>query len=219
MDYFDKIDDYINGKLSESEVRDFEVAMQSDAALRFAVEEYETGSKLSEALLEVDMANTLAGLRKDHVESPIISIKKKRNVRPYLIAASFAGLLALGTYLVLPPNQAYTQEQILAQYYRPPIYDMERTVNQVDMTPLEAAKYQFHAKEYKDSEQRLLSVLSNENTSVDDQKVAQYYLGHVYLLTEEYDKATTFFRDSGFGDWAYQVKVVKCLQDPGECGL
>lgn len=220
MDFFEKIDDYIQGKLSAAERQQFEAAMQSDPALQFAVEEYETGLKLSEALLESDMAQTLAQLRIDEGQKTSVATVRPMPNKPwrrYVLAASVAGLLALGTYLVVRPNPVYTQEQIMAEHYRAPVYDMERSRDINNLTDLESAQYLFHMKSYEASEKKLLNILSRGATS--DRSEAQYYLGHIYLLAGDYDKATTYFTDSGFGDWSYQVTVVNCLQDPGSCEL
>ena len=69
-DYFDYIDDYMSGVLTVDQKLKFEEALLSDSELKAAVDNYETGKKLSEGLLELDMLETITMLESKTNNSP-----------------------------------------------------------------------------------------------------------------------------------------------------
>ena len=62
-DYYAHIDDYMNGLLEGEELRLFEAEMKRNPSLKKAVENYEPAKQISEGLLEIDMLETLKGLK------------------------------------------------------------------------------------------------------------------------------------------------------------
>ena len=59
IEYYEHIDDYIDGRLSSEARQAFEDAMKTDASLKLAVENYMDAAKLSEGLLEMDIMETI----------------------------------------------------------------------------------------------------------------------------------------------------------------
>lgn len=223
MNYFDHIHDYKAGALQGEVLSNFERALESDEALRYAVEQYDSGRALSEGLLEVDMMTTIQNLEIEQAAEPkVVSLPSKAtqkfNWQKYVAAASLIGILAFAGYFILRKPDVLTKEQVMAQIYRPPIYDMERGADVDEMTNLEKGKYAFHLKDYEQSEEFLLFILE-QSADQEERKLAQYYLGHVYLMQEKYSNAQTYFAESKFEDFEYQLKTLECLEDPENCSL
>jgi len=212
LNNFDHIDDYKAGKLSGEQLALFETALQSDESLRFAVENYTTGQQLSESLLEVDMIETLQQLKAEDTD-PATQPKTRPVWVNFLVAAIVIALLSLAAFYMFGENEAMTRDEIMATYYKPPVYDMERGANPDQMTKMGKAKYAFATKEYDVSERLLNEILEADPANSE----AVYYLGHINIQNNAYEKAATYFERSGFGDWEYQVRVVECLVAPGEC--
>ena len=61
-DFYEHIDDYMNGLLSSEALAQFKVELGRNESLRIAVENYDAAKAISEGLLEVDMMETLQGL-------------------------------------------------------------------------------------------------------------------------------------------------------------
>lgn len=63
-DFYEHIDEYIDGTLSGGTLEQFESALKQNESLRLAVENYNAAKSISEGLLEVDMLETLQGISK-----------------------------------------------------------------------------------------------------------------------------------------------------------
>lgn len=61
-DFYEHIDDYINGLLSSEALALFEAELGQNESLRIAVDNYDAAKSISEGLLEVDMMKTLQGI-------------------------------------------------------------------------------------------------------------------------------------------------------------
>ncbi len=225
MNYFEQIDDYKNGQLSEEALRDFERALKSDSDLLHAVENYHIGQELSEALLELDMHETLAELEEsEQSAAKVVENKSSSNPRSismwrqWLVAASIVVYLAIGGYFIFQGNGTLTKDELMAQHYRPPISDIERGTAPSELPLIDRAKYAFHSKDYEVSEKLFNAVLAT-TSETDDTREAQYYLGHIMLLQDKYEKATTLFQRSGYDDWKYQLEFVRCLIEPSDCTI
>ncbi len=70
-DFYEHIDDYINGLLESETLAAFEKSMADDPSLKLAVDNYESAKRISEGFLEVDMMQTLSNLdkTKSHLNS------------------------------------------------------------------------------------------------------------------------------------------------------
>lgn len=79
-DYLDKIDAYMAGTLSPTEVAELEQAIDTDPSLALVVKHYDQARSMSRDLLDVDMRSTLEQIRQDEKHT------STKSMMPRLIA-------------------------------------------------------------------------------------------------------------------------------------
>lgn len=65
-DFYEHIDDYMNGLLSSEALAQFEVELGRNDSLRIAVDNYDAAKAISEGLLEVDVLSVISELDREH---------------------------------------------------------------------------------------------------------------------------------------------------------
>lgn len=94
-DFFEKIDDYIQGKLTDSEKQIFEAEMEKDPLLKYAVENHNLTKDVALGFLEAEVRNIL-----EYTENKPAKRKSTSLWKWWWIAAVFVlGLIAVVFYL------------------------------------------------------------------------------------------------------------------------
>lgn len=208
--FYEHIDDYKNGLLTGETLDQFELAMQTDASLRLAVDNYDAAKSISEGLLEIDMLQTLQNIGKPENQTinaqnsnnrttpknnhliqkndrsvnsstkPIVSIFNLRNL---MAAASVIGVLFFaGWWMVESNTDLERKEYILAQIdkIRPVDLDATKSIDTLGMTAFEKGKYYYSLNRYEESIQWLERMTKIEN-DLELLSEGYYWLGHAYM--------------------------------------
>lgn len=218
-DYFEHIEDYMSDQLSAEQKAAFELAMESDSALRQAVADWPTAVKLSEGLLELDVLATIQGLEaaenpdegmpRDHTKVVQIDPSSKGlatdqsydvSRKPWLWAVLMLALGGLAVWLYQGSRsqsiRTLTSDQVYAAYYEAPVNEVtERGVDDIH-TSIEKAILLYH----KDLPEEAAQIFVADTTDI---STSHYYLGHIALDKELYSDAAAYFNASQHVDAPY----------------
>jgi len=149
QDYFEYIDDYIEGKLSAEDQALFAHQLRKDSSLETAVKNYHDAKKLSEGLLEADMLDTLDKLDKKGMLGKNSQEHSRR--RWSVLFVLLAAISLLTWWLTTQKNSNLNKDQILASYIKP-----------IDYAAFQKGKYFFALNNFKESEYWLKDYISKE---------------------------------------------------------
>ncbi|WP_378182517.1 tol-pal system YbgF family protein [Aquimarina sp. SS2-1] len=215
QELFEKIDDYLNNRLTGVEKTDFEVLIASNEKLQEEVEKYEL---IREALADqeainfrkklIDIDRKLESQTKQSNLSLPSSAVTSNNNRYWKIAAMLVILLGISSLFFLFPSD---QPDLFAQnYIAYPIQDVTRGENQVEEFKTITSLYNNGA--YKKAIPLLEEQI--ENAPVDERM--KLYLGNCYLNTDQEKKAlflfTSFKENSPYfydGQWFTALTYIK----------
>lgn len=185
MDYYEYIDDYISGTLSDELKIKFETAMQADSNLQSAVDNYDDAKSISEGLLEMDMMATIDKLKLEKEQVVPKEVTSKSNaaiftMRKMMVAASMIGVIILATWW-FNDNHKIQQELWNANYSAIIDPDAVKSGDGVEgLDPLATVKY-YYARNYNgeciESAQNLLLLTTNSDTL----SLAYLYIGDTYM--------------------------------------
>lgn len=186
MDYYEYIDDYISGKLSDELRKEFESAMKSDSSLRLAVDNYDDAKSISEGLLEIDMMATINKLKAEKGQDKTIEENFSKSnasiftIRRLMAAASVIGLIAIATWWF--NGNSNLQKELWNKSYSAILDpDAVKSGDGVEgKDPLATVKH-YYARNYNEecieSAKRLISVTTNADTL----SLGYLYLGDTYM--------------------------------------
>lgn len=214
-DFYEHIDDYKDGLLKGEVLVQFETAMDGDASLKLAVDNYASAKSISEGLLEVDMMETLRLIdngeltidndlganrspsNSDHSpsNSSRTSINQTEvktsifNLRNLMAAASVIGVIFFaGWWMMDDPYSHLNKNEILASFVDPENEDARKSIDTTGMTSFEKGKHFYTLNRYEQSEKWLKLSLEVEK----DKKIRSqgyYWLGAAHLRQWEVDEA------------------------------
>ncbi len=142
--YFDHLDDYIDGRLSKEDKALFESEISVNDQLAFAVKEYQLLQDTQGVLVEDDIQASIDEVRSElhqHQNNSREDTSAKQFwLRPVGIAASVVLLLGLGYMLMQGLNQtasgdtlyAMSEAELLEKYFRDPVDATVRGANEQD---------------------------------------------------------------------------------------
>lgn len=210
--YFEWLDAYMDGSLSDEDRLAFEKAMSSDEKLKHAVDNYELLKKISASLIEEETRETLAAFSAElHKPAPV----KKLN-RWWLVAAAvlFVGLASY--WLISIANVDTDPEKIMADLYLKPPIAAHRGEN-ADSSQLAKAIDLFDRNHLEEATPLLQQAPSNDSL----QNISNRYLAHIYLRTNRLQEADSLFatveKNPPFQQEAiYHRMVIALLQNKKE---
>ncbi len=185
---FERIEDYLSGKMPEAERRVFEQEINANASLgrkvneiRIILEEVETD------ILRQKMDKFHQEIESNEKES-ITQGSKKLAWIPWAVAASL--IFALGLWVLLDGGQS-ANERLFEAYYKPDP-GLVMAMSQSDqyefdrgMVDYKLGKYQFAIERWE----KLLQQKPKNDT-------LNYFLGASYLALEESEKAISYFQET-----------------------
>jgi hypothetical protein len=192
IDYYDHIDDYVNGLLNGAELDAFEAAMAEDSELAKAVANHDVAMDVIGSLMEDEVRGVIGEVEGEEVSSYLQSrsskfnLIKKRTWKYSLAAASIIGLIVVSTILVQKNKRdiLYTQRfQEIENTYEKPVYYIERGGEKTD--PLEKAITYFNQRKYKLAKDQLTSL---DLTNYDNNEV-HFYLAHSHFKLKNFSKS------------------------------
>lgn len=220
MDYYEYIEQYLDGSLDAELMDKMKMAISQDADLKLAIDNFADATKLSEGFLEFDIKETiqqLEGVSKKNIKSkqPQKAKVKKLNISRWLAAAaSVAIVLGVGWWMMQDDGPPLSKDEIWAQYYQAPMIDIERSGGG-EMSIYDQAKYALSVEDYKESEKLFKQTLRGLPTG-DTISTAQYYLGHLKLQTSNYRKAIEYFGVSNAKKAKYFLALSYYMNDQVE---
>ena len=191
MDYFENIDNYINDSLSEEMKQSFVKELATNPDLQLAVEQHAGTQEVLDYLLEEDIQTSINKVKSEIKHKPEnlhIATKRKSLFTPLRIAASLLLLVSASWFIF---NQDNTSDQIdVMDYYEMPVNKSPRGIT--NKTDLELAHEAFDKRDFKDAVVRFIKLKEKENSKYE----AFEYLGHIYFLQKQYEKAIKYFKFS-----------------------
>lgn len=190
MNYYDHIEDYCEGHLDDSANADFEKAMQQDASLAGAVAQYASGKKIAEGLLEMDIMETIDGLRsvegaEDTSEEGLIPRQKVGSkyvswIKWIIVLLTIVGLAYL--FSRLKPTIEIDNNKSFASLYEEPFWPIVRS-NSDNIIAQASEKYL--NGDLQSAKALLLG-------SSDDPILHRYWLAEMYLKKGEIDSSQLY---------------------------
>ncbi len=177
MDFYEYIDDFLNGALKGEELKLFQSEMDKDPALKKAVENHPIAKRIAGSFAEIEAEEILSQLS----DSSGKEYGRRKFLNWALIAA--AVLLLICTPIVLNLFNKGNNTNLALSYYNAPIVNSTRSVEQPTEL-LERGKYYFELRQFRRSDSIFTSLL--DGIQGDD---AQYFLGHSAFMRENYDMA------------------------------
>ena len=135
IDFFDYIDDYMDGKLSGDLLAQFEEALKSDSELKRAVDNYQSAKKLAGGIIEEETRTLLENLEQDEQEE----IEKRNGSKgPWIIGALIVALALIywGSQLMNQSEKTNNSEEqgLYAYNFEEPIWPIEKSNNLGDLS-------------------------------------------------------------------------------------
>ncbi|MEM6318587.1 MAG: hypothetical protein AAF960_13025 [Bacteroidota bacterium] len=195
----DKIEAYLNGDMTPKAEAAFDAAIEKDAELAAAVDNFGVANDALEILIEDNLRKELEAMSQEQASSSnVVSINKKqpvarmRNLRTYLAAAASVALLVgfIGWNWASSnfTNSALSNE-FSSEYQMPNVRAGNSVVN-----AFADGINAYNAQNYAEANQFFSSVV------VDDPRYAeaQFYLGHTLLAQEKAAEAAQQFQKVAF---------------------
>lgn len=175
MDYYDKIEDYLNNRLSETEREEMVKAIQNDPDLKVVVEEYSGISLVRESLVEEELLGMFKKIEKGDKQD-----ERKGRGRWWLI---FIGMIVI---LVLVWKFGFTNhpetEELFAQYYQEPMWEINRS--QGASVIADAVKL-WNSGDKNDAIEQISSIKESSEEYI----LAQEYLAEMLLSSGKVEEA------------------------------
>ncbi|MBK8109580.1 MAG: hypothetical protein IPK46_04165 [Saprospiraceae bacterium] len=184
ISYFEWLDDYMDGSLSQEDRLAFEKAMVSDEKLKHAVDNYNLLKKISASLIEEETRENLSAISEEkHKPTPV----RKLN-RWWLVAAAviFIGLSIY--WLISLSNLGSDHDKIMADLYLKPPITAHRGASG-DSSRLAKAIDLFDRNYLEEATTLLLPTAVNDSLQI----ISNRYLAHIYLRTNRLQEADSLF--------------------------
>ena len=213
----ERIEQYLNNELSETEQMAFDNELQTDESLATEFERRQTAHK---ALDFVITKNLKAQLEELEQESKVVYLQKRRKTRFFLLSSAASMLLAVGffAFYLMAGNSSSTE--LVSKYYGTPDYNFQRTTEAVDSEDiLKKGVTALENKEYTNA----ISTLASIQKSDEDYLIAQYFLAHARYFSNQYDQAEEGFKlvvagdDLRYKEAAEWYALLSCLAQEKDC--
>jgi predicted negative regulator of RcsB-dependent stress response len=194
--YTEIIDRYLNGELSEEELKDFNKLLESDLQLR---RELSLEKDLNKIILETDIyefgnkvkATREAMLLQKPNPNGFDKTVRLRSKKWYLLAASIIVLVGLLGYLYFLQNQQISSEKLFLQYYSKYHSDIAaRSGDEISNDPFILGLNEYEDDNYNDAIRYLNQEINEDSLNF----TAQLYLGISYMEKNNLDKAIDVFK-------------------------
>lgn len=183
MNFYEHIEEYLEGQLSGKALEAFESAIAEDEGLRHAVDNYPEAKSLAKGLLEIDVMESIKGLNIDTGSSTSEESKKDIGWPMWVLGALvLIGLgMSLWRFMKETPTIVETDTEILyAQLYEEPMWPIERSGN----TSFESKG----AEAYLNGDIESAEVYLID--SIENKELGKYWLVEMYLKEGQLEKAS-----------------------------
>jgi tetratricopeptide (TPR) repeat protein len=184
MDYFDLIDDYKNGLLSNEQLVAFENEMSKDPKLLHAVENYALIKNISAGLIEDEVRQEISKLQSHQIQKNN-SYGKLKWI--YAIAGILIVLIAL--YFIVVKYNENSQSEVIAMLYQGPDPENSRGTEE-DLNKIDSAINYYKLNDYDKALKLFSQKISNDSIA----KIADCYKAHIYFEKEDYSLSEKIFK-------------------------
>lgn len=206
MDFFKKIDAYLDGELTGSELNNFLEEMKRNRELASEVELYKNVNKLLHDKaaddnkrkdleeLHLEYIKSRNKIKKNSIAAPLIIKLNRRRIFYYAVAAGLAILIiASGIYFFTRIN-SYSNQELFADYYMPYEYSSATRGagddKNIKEDPFDKGIDQYEAANYSVAIPFFQKSLKEDTTDLG----ADFFCGICYIETNQYNKALTSFQ-------------------------
>ncbi len=209
----EKIEGYIEGSLSETELADFDKMLLENPELQEKIEIQKDIQAALKNQKSIDFRKKLVQINQDLDNK---TQNKKVSIPSYWkIAASFLVLIGLTTFLWFNNNSS---KDLFAAYYTPyPIGDIKRGATNLDDPNFKSVVLEYKNKEYK----KVIPALEDLVSAQPNNETLKLSLGNAYLNTNQLDKSVKIFEEflatSKFyndAQWFLALTYLKMDQEP-----
>ncbi|MCT4603817.1 MAG: hypothetical protein N4A59_13080 [Marinifilum sp.] len=186
---FDRIEDFLDGGLSDDQLKEFEKDLLDDPDLQM---ELDLHQEIDEAIMENDVMDLRNKL--EAIEIPPKEEEKRKFkylTKWNIVAASLALFVGLGSLLFLVNNKStYPKEKVYSNYYKP--YNVVMNTRSPDANidnMLVTALKSYEARDYHTALKLFRQILDKDSTNI----TSNFYSGISNLEISEYHKANKNF--------------------------
>lgn len=214
---FDLIEKYLSNQLSDTEKQSFDNRVAEDDTFAEEFQRQQSAHKVLDFMVAESLKAQLQDMEE---ESKIISLKKRRRTRLTVLSLAASVLVLIGAFWIVFPQDSMSNAELAAVYYETPDYGTRGTNDAVSETkPLNAGINALQNNQLPDA----ITQLGDVDASDPDYLVAQYYLGHAYYASRQYDQAAQSFslvassNDLRYVEEAQWYELLSCLAQNTEC--
>ncbi|WP_127344763.1 hypothetical protein [Ancylomarina longa] len=186
---FDRIEDFLDGELSNEQLKEFEKNLLDDSDLQLELSLHE---EVEDAIMEQDVMDLRNKL--ESIETPPTETKKRKYKylsKWNITAASLALLIGLGSLMYLTNHKSsYSNDKVYSNYYKP--YNVVINTRSSDVTVdnlLVSALKSYESKDYRTALSLFKKILDKDSTNI----TGNFYSGVSNLEINEYSKANKNF--------------------------
>ena len=180
FDEFSKIEAYVNGRLTASETREFEQAMDNDKELRIIVENHELYSVVADEIINENISRLITknqGALQDSSKSAITKL---------IFGLILVSLITIVYFLM---NRGSNGDNLYAEFYSPPMGNTVRgdQENNDDLAPCYEAHHKLEEGDVDGA--KLLFIEAQKADDLLCREKAFYYMGLIYVKDNDFDNA------------------------------
>ena len=197
-DFYEHIDAYCNGRLSEEEMKEMDSAMANDNDLRMAVENHDVVEKILDANIEDQLRAQVEAVQSkldssEQGDDVLVKSKPKRFRLLFIILGLIFAVLAV---LLLTLNKSEKVDDVqyatLLDSYEFPENRGTRSAELIT-TKLDSAIYYFDLRRFEDSEQLMDDILRTSPENRD----AIFYKAHLLFHSKDLVKTKQWIEKYG----------------------
>lgn len=206
MDPYEHIDDYLKGRLSDTDKLAFESTLSHDKELRSLVDNYKEITNVSEGLLELELLNEVKEVRQT------LNLGDKWKIWKIILPIILLSVIAYVAFQSGRSVKKLKKQKIYfaENYVKPENPDNVRSTDVSLLKPIDQAKYYFSLNDFERSEDILRSILDGESDP-DIISEANYWMGHVKLNMYEFEEAREYFTSSAKIDINPELSFINLL--------
>ncbi|MFA9371701.1 MAG: tol-pal system YbgF family protein [Labilibaculum antarcticum] len=186
---FDRIEDFLDGDLTENQLKEFEKDLLEDLDLQM---ELDLHTEVNDAIMEqdvMDLRSKLEAIETPH--NPAEKRKLKFLTKWNITAASLALVIGLGSLMYILNNPStYSNDKVFSNYYKP--YNVVVNTRSSDVmidNLLVTALKSYETKDYRTALTLFKKILDKDSTNI----TGNFYSGISNIEINEYSKANKNF--------------------------
>lgn len=198
--YFDQIDQYLNGELTVQEKNAFEKELDQNPEIQKAMDQYLLSMDAIDVLVEDNLRAELQQLKKSEkleTEGNVRRLGQRTGGRRRLLtslAAAASVALLVGFFTLNWATSTYSTDNLQLAYYDAPGGVGVRGGGQSASELLDDGFAALKANKFEDAKAIFAQIANGDSTTTAEQKLeARYLLGHVAYAQADYQEARSQF--------------------------